>query len=61
MNTVSIPNLDIEVWTRKRDSTQGNFLCSLTQTQITRQRPFKLTDIDYDLIKDEIARVERVE
>ena len=57
MYTVAIPNLEVKVWTRKRELTQKNFLRYLTQPEITRQRPFKLTDIEYDIIKDEIARM----
>ena len=52
MNTVAIPNIDFKVWTRKSKFPPGNYLCSLTPTKITRQRPFELIDIDYDLIKD---------
>ena len=51
MNTVSIPNIDVKVWTRKSEFPQENFLRSLTQPEITRQRPFKLADIYYDKIK----------
>ena len=40
---------------------QGNFPRSLTQNSITRQIPFDLTYIDYDQIKDDIARMARVE
>ena len=61
MNTVAIPNIDFKVWTRKSKFPPGNYLCSLTPTKITRQIPFELTDIDYDLRKDEIARMESIE
>ena len=40
---------------------QGNFPRSLTQNSITRQIYFELKYIDYDKIKDEIARMARVE
>ena len=40
---------------------QGNFLRSLTPPKITRQRAFKLTDNEYDKIKDGIVRMEYVE
>ena len=40
---------------------QGNFLRSLTQPEITIQRPFKLADIEYDRIKYEIGNMEHVE
>ena len=61
MNIVAIPNIDVKVWTWKREFPQGDFLHSLTQPKITRQRPFELTDIEYDLIKDKIPNMERVE
>ena len=61
MNTITIPNLDVKVWTRKSELPQGNFLRSLTQPKISRQIPFKLIEIEYDLIKDKIARMECVE
>ena len=48
---VAIPNTDIRVWTRKSELPQKSFLRSLTQPNITRQRPFELTYIDYDQIK----------
>ena len=38
-----------------------NFLRSLTKPEITRQRHFELIDIEYYWIKDESARIERVE
>ena len=50
----------INFWTRKSDFSQSNFLRYLTQPKITRQRPFKITDIEYDQIKDESERMERV-
>ena len=61
MRTVSIPNIDVKVWTQKFYLPQGNTLCSVTQPKITRQRPFELTHIEYNLIKDKIARMEHVE
>ena len=61
MRKVDIPNIDGKVWNRKSDSPQRNFLRSLTQPEIKIQRPFKLTDIDFDIIKDEIITMERVE
>ena len=54
-------NIDIKVWTRKSEFTQGNFLRSLTQPEIIRQRAFELTDIDYYQIKYEIVRMECVD
>ena len=57
MNTVYIPNIDVKVWTHRSEFPQDNFLGSLTQTKISIQRPFELTDIDYDQIKDEIASI----
>ena len=61
INTVAIPNLDVKVRTRKIEFPEGNFLRSLNQTEITRQRPFKLTGINYELIKYEIERMKCVE
>ena len=49
---VAIPNIDVKVWTRKSDLPQVNLLRFLTQPKITRQRPFELTDLEYDKIKD---------
>ena len=40
---------------------KGNFLRSLTQPKIKRQRPFELTEIEYYLIKDAIASMECVD
>ena len=57
---VAIPNLYIKVWTRKSDPPQGNLLHPLIQSEITRQRSVELTDIEYDQIKDEISRMERI-
>ena len=51
VSIVFIKNIDIKVWTQNSELPQGNFLRSLTQPEITRQRPLKLTDIDYDQIK----------
>ena len=61
INTVAITNLEQKVWTWKIELPQGNFLHSLTQPEITRQIPFKRTDIEYNWIKYEIAIMERVE
>ena len=52
INTVAIPNLDVNVWNQKIDLQQGNFPCSLTQPEITRQIPFEITYIEYELIKN---------
>ena len=52
MNTVSIPNLDVKVWTWESELPQGNFPRFLTQPEIKIPRPFELTEIWYDLIKD---------
>ena len=51
--TVYFPNIDIKVFNRKSDFPLRNFLCSLTEPEITR-KPFKLTYIEYDRIKDEM-------
>ena len=40
---------------------QGNWLNYLTQPKITRQINSELTEIGYDIIKYEIARMGRVE
>ena len=61
MNTVAITDLDNNVCNWKSDLPQVNFSCSLTPPEITRQRNFKLTDIEYDLKKYEIASMGRVE
>ena len=62
MRTVAIPNIDINVWTQKSAFPIGNYyLCSLMKPEFTRQRHFKLTDIEYDIITDETAMMERVE
>ena len=50
MRTVSIPNIDVKVWTRKSDFPQGNFIRYLTTTEIKIQIPFKIKDIEYDQI-----------
>ena len=39
---------------------KGIYYVSL-KTEITRQRPFTLTDIEYDQIKDEISRMKLVD
>ena len=57
MRTVSIPDLNVGFWTFK-NYTGELYLCYLTQPEITRQRTFELTDIDYDQIKDEICKDE---
>ena len=51
----------IKFWTRKSELPQGNFLRSLTQPENTIQIPFKLMDIEYDQIKVEVERMERVD
>ena len=58
---VYFTNLDVKFWTWKSEFPQGYFLCSLTQPKITRQRPFEITDIEYDVINDSIETMERVE
>ena len=59
MNTVAILNLDVKVWTQKGELPQGNFLSFLTQPKITRQIPFRLKYVEYDIIKYEIESMER--
>ena len=61
MRTVAVPNINIKVWSRKNELPLWNYLRSLTQPKITRQRPFELTDIEYDIVKYQIASMERVE
>ena len=58
MRTADIPNLYVKVWTQKSELPQENFLCSITQPNISRQGPFELTDIEYDTIEDEISGME---
>ena len=58
---VSIQNIDIKGLARKSESPLGNHLLSLMQPEITRQRPFKIADIEYDLIKYGIVSMERVD
>ena len=60
MRTVSIPDLNVGFWTFK-NYTGELYLCYLTQPEITRQRTFELTDIDYDRIKMKFARMKCVE
>ena len=57
MNALAIPNIDVKFWTKKSEFPQGDLLHSLTQSEITKQRPFEPTDIEYDGIKDEISRI----
>ena len=59
--TVYFPNIDIKVFNRKSEFPQSNFLRSLTEPEITRKIPFKLTYVEYDRIKDEMARMEHVD
>ena len=54
MKKVSITDIDVKFWTRKSELPQGNFLRSIPQSEITRQRDFELTDIEYDCIMNEI-------
>ena len=56
MNTVDIPNTDVKFWTQKNEFPLDNKLRYLTQTEITRQRPFKIMDIEYDRINDGIFK-----
>ena len=44
----------------KNELLQGNYPNSLTQPKITKQRPFELTGIEYNQIKDKILRMECV-
>ena len=61
MYRVAITNLNVKVWIRKSDYPQWNFLHHFNQPEITRQITFKLADIEYDLIKNEIKTMEPVE
>ena len=61
MRKFVIYNLKDMVWTRKYDTPKGNQRRSLTQPETTRKQPFELTEIQYDLIKDKIARTEHVD
>ena len=60
MNKNSIINLDVKVCTWKSELPQQNFLRSLKPPKTTRQRPFGLTCIKYDKVKDEISDMECV-
>ena len=51
MSTFYITHIDVNVRTQKHYLRQGNSLCYLIQYEITRQRLFELTDIEYDQIK----------
>ena len=55
LKPVAITNLDKKVWTYKNGLPKGNFPRSLTPIKIIRQRNFKLTDIEYGLIKYKIS------
>ena len=59
--TVAIPNIGIKVSNRRSKLPKRNFLRSLTQPRILIQRTFKLTDIEYDQIKDKTTRMEHVD
>ena len=61
MKTVAITNIEAKVWSRKNDFLQSNISRSLTQHGIARKINFKLSDIDYYVIKYESARMECVE
>ena len=61
INTVAITNIDAKVWTCKSEFPPGDFLHFLTQPEITWQRNFELTDIEYDLINYEIVRIKCIE
>ena len=61
MRTFDVPNSDIKVWTYKSELPPGTWICSLTQPEITRQITFEVTDIEYDLMKDENPGKECVE
>ena len=61
MSTVAIPNINFRVWTHKIEFPLGNLLQSLTQPEITNQRPSKFTDIEKYRINNEISRIECVE
>ena len=61
MDTVTISNVDVKVWTQKNEFPQGYSLRSSTQSEITRQITSKITDIEYYWIKDEISSMGRVE
>ena len=57
MRKFSIPTIEVTVWNRKNEFQLGYYLRSLTQPEITRQIPFELIDIEYDIIKDKISRI----
>ena len=45
----------------ENDLPQESYICSLIQTTITIKTSFEFTNIYYNLIKDEIARMEYFE
>ena len=55
MRTFANHNLYVNFLTRKNNLPHGNYLYYLMINEITIQRPFELTDIDYDRIKDGIS------
>ena len=61
MNKFDITDIYVKVCTQRSEIKKGNFLRSLTPPKTTRQRPFELPDIEYDLIKDEITGMECVD
>ena len=61
MNTVAITDIDVKIWTRRSEFPKRKLPRSLTQPKIWRKINFELIDIEYDLIKDEIPKMEHVE
>ena len=61
MRTVAIPNICVKLLTPKNDFPQDNCLHYLMQTEMTRQIPFGLTEIQYDIIKYEMVSIQIVQ
>ena len=55
MSTVAIANIDVNLCTRENYFRQVNYLCYLIQPEITIQRPFKITRVEYNQVKYEIT------
>jgi hypothetical protein len=59
MKTVAVPDFDVVVWDRIRQLPQD--LRTITAHELQDRRPFELTDDLYDDIKEEIARMEKID
>ena len=59
MKTVAVPDLDVVVWDRIWELPQD--LRTITAHKIRDRQPFELTDDLYSEIKEEIARMEKID